>query len=561
MKTLPKTDVVIVGLGAAGGVAADVLTAAGLKVIGLEAGPYLTSKDFVKQLDELHGWSGRNRLGDIKFNREIPTWRPDTITPAIPSPVVWPMMNAVGGASIHYATLSWRFRPDDFNIRTGTIRRYGEAAIPADAALADWPVNYDELEPYYDKVEYAIGVSGKGGSNPFEGPRRRDYPMPPLRPSGYARLAEKAMRALGYHPFPQPSAINSVNYDGRAACSYCGFCAGFGCWNDSKSSTLVTAIRRAEATGRLEVRPLSTVTRILTNDQGQTTGVHYVDASGETYEQPARFVILSSYVYENVRRLLLSRSDYFPNGLSNNHGQVGKYYMSHAYVGVMGLFPGLDLNAFNGAGGQSVVIDDFNGDAFDHSGLNFIRGATINAATTNLPIAAANTHPPDVPGWGPGYKDWLQHGARSVGPLYAQVETLPYHSNFLDLDPTHKDFRGEPLVRVTYNHYENEKRAGQFIADKLTQIIKKMGASQSWLALPTMPIPVNTHAYGGTRMGHDPATSVVNAYSISHEVPNLAILGGSTFVSTTGYNPTETIQALSWRAAEHIAQHFDALAV
>jgi len=561
MKKLLKTDVVIVGLGAAGGIAANVLTKAGLKVVGLEAGPYLTSKDFMKGLDEISGFGMRNHLGATKFNHEIPTWRTDAAGKATPSPIALRMTNAVGGTSLQYAAMTWRLRADDFKIRSTTIKRYGESAFPADSALVDWPVSYEELEPYYTRVEHSIGVSGAGGANPFESKRSKDYPMPPIMQPGYSKMLETGMKELGYHPFPPPAAINSVSYGGRPACTYCGFCSGFACWNDSKSSTLVTSIHEAEASGKLEVRPLSTVTRILTNDNGQTTGVEYRTADGELVEQPAGVVILSSYVYENVRRLLLSKSDYFPNGLSNNHGQVGKYFMTHTFVLLNALFPGKAVNTWGGALAQSTAIDDLNGDNFDHTGLGFIRGALVSGFNGNLPIQAANALPPGVPNWGQGYKDWLKESANSVGNIVAQLETLPYHSNFLDLDPEFKDPKGEPVVRITYNIQDNEKRAGEFMTGKLTEILKKMGASKTWFWLPPIPLPVSTHAFGGARMGDDPATSVVDKYCMSHEVPNLAVLGGATFCSASGYNPTGTIQALSWRAAEHVAQNFSKLAV
>src|ERR1700730_10970936 len=185
MKVLPKTDVVIIGLGAAGGIASYVLTTAGLHVVGIEAGPRLGANDFTKELDEIAGNSHRNRLGDPKFNKEIPTWRPNANSANQPLSIAIRMMNAVGGTSIHYGTQSWRYRDDDFAARTTTVERYGEKALPKGSAVADWPFSYAELEPYYDKVEYLIGVSGKGGSNPFESPRARDYPMPPLRTMGY----------------------------------------------------------------------------------------------------------------------------------------------------------------------------------------------------------------------------------------------------------------------------------------------------------------------------------------------------------------------------------------
>lgn len=559
MRTFPQTDVVIVGLGAAGGVAADVLTKRGLRVVGLEAGPHLTNSDFITLLDEIAGCFTRNKLGDPKFNKEIPTWRPNESTPAGESPIVWPMMNAVGGTSVHYGAQSWRLSPGDFRIRSDTVARYGEAALPPGSSVADWPLRYEDLEPYYDYVEHAIGVSGRGDSNPFAGPRSRDYPMPPLRTAGYCALAGRAMRKLGYHPFPQPAAINSIDRDGRAACSYCGFCSGFGCWNDSKSSTLVTAIKRAQRSGRLEIRANSAVTRIMVDHAGKVSGVQYRTEGGEIVYQPAKFVVLSSFVYENVRRLLLSKSAAFPDGLSNNHGQVGRNYMSHGYVMAGGLFPGQKLNLFSGTTGQAVAMDDLNGDNFDHKGLGFIRGAIVFTFNQNLPIAAAGTVPPGVPKWGQAYKDWLRANVKSVGSMYSQLETLPYQGNYLDLDRIKTDPFGDPVIRVTYDFHDNERRAGAFIAERLRRILHAMGATESWVIMPAIPVPVNTHAFGGTRMGDDPVQSVVDRNCISHEVRNLAILGGSTFVSTSGYNPTQTIQALSWRSAEHIAASFSRL--
>lgn len=279
-------------------------------------------------------------------------------------------------------------------------------------------------------------------------------------------------------------------------------------------------------------------------------------------QQPAGFVILSTYVYENTRMLLLSKSDAYPAGLSNNHGQVGKYYLSHSYVGINGLFPGKALNLFSGTGSQAVAIDDLNGDNFDHSGLGFIRGAIVfSGSSGSMPIATGSGTPPDVPRWGKGYKDWIQKNANSVGVVFAQVETLPYHSNFLDLDPSKKDPQGFPVVRVTYDFQDNEQKAGAYFAQKLTEIAKEMGATKTWFSFPPIPLPLNSHAYGGTRMGDDPTTSVVDRNCISHEVPNLAILGGSCWPNTTGYNPTETILAVSWRAADYIAKNFGSLAV
>jgi gluconate 2-dehydrogenase alpha chain len=568
---LPKADVVIIGLGAAGGIAANVLTEAGINVVGLEAGPRLGIKEFLANDDEIAG-SIRNWTGEPKFNKELPTWRPDAKSPTAPPPVPpVPMANMVGGTSVHYGTQNWRFRADDFTVRSDTIARYGEAALPVGSTTVDWPIGYDELEPYYDQVEYLIGVSGKAGNikgqkiaggNPFESPRAREFPLPPLRSFGYGEMVAEAWTSLGYSPFPQPTAILSEEYDGRPACTFCGFCGSFGCWNDAKSSTLVSAIRHAEATGKLEIRPNSRVMKILSNDQGQVTGVQYLDENGEMQEQPAGVVILSTYVYENVRMLLLSTSDFYKEGLANNGGQVGKHYMSHAYVGSRGLFPGKRLNLWSGSSGQAVAMDDLNGDNFDHTGLGFIRGAVLFASNGDLPIGKSRTVAPGTPGWGSAYKRWIHENGDSTGQIFAQVEPQPYEHNVLDLDPDVKDPLGVPVIRVTYQLGENEINAATYINDKIVEMLEAAGATETWPSYPAdLPLPINSHAYGGTRMGEDPASTVVDKYGLAHEAPNLMVLGGSTFPGSSGYNPTETIEAHAWFAADYLAKNLNKIAI
>lgn len=568
---LPRADVVIIGLGAAGGIAAHVLTQAGINVVGFEAGPRLDVGDFLANDDEISG-AIRNWTGEPKFNKELPTWRPDarSATAAPPVPPV-PMANMVGGTSVHYGTQSWRLRADDFTVRTDTIEKYGQEALPEGSTTADWPVTYDELEPYYDQVEYLIGVSGQAGNingtlvaggNPFESSRQRDYPLPPLRRMGYEQMIGDTMRELGYHPFPQPAAILSEPYDGRSACSYCGYCSNFGCWNDSKSSTLVSAIRKAEETGRLEIRANSRVMKILSNDQGRVTGVEYIDENGEMQEQPAGVVILSSYIYENVRLLFLSTSDFYKNGLANSNGQLGKHYMSHAYVGSYGLFPGKRLNLWSGTSGQAVAMDDLNGDNFDHTGLGFIRGAVLFASNGELPIGKSRNLAPGTPAWGAAYKKYIHDNADSAGQIFAQVEPQPYEQNFLDLDPDVKDPLGVPVLRVTYSLGDNEIKAATHINGKIVEMLKAAGATETWPSYPAdLPLPINSHAYGGTRMGDDPAASVVDKYGLAFDAPNLMVLGGSNFPGSSGYNPTEMIEAHAWYAADYLAKNLQTIAL
>ncbi|HVV89290.1 MAG TPA: GMC family oxidoreductase [Solirubrobacterales bacterium] len=560
MAPLSKTDVVIIGMGAVGGVVADVLTAAGLEVVGLEAGPRLEKADFLKRLDEIgESFSIRNSLGGPKFNREIPTWRPKASEPTQPVPAVG-MANCVGGSSVHYGAQFWRFLEDDFTVASSTAKKYGKGALPKGASVVDWPMSYQELEPYYDKVEWQLGVSGKKGANPYEAPRSRDYPMPPLRAAGFPASMAETMAGMGLHPFEQPAAINSEIFNERPPCSFCGFCGyGFGCWNDSKTSTLVTSIPRAEESGHLDLRPNSRVLEITVDSQGNASGVKYLDEKGKEQVQPARFVVLCTYIYENNRLLLLSRSKAFPKGLSNNHGQVGKYYRPQVGTTINGLYAGKQLNIWAGTSGQTYCIDDYNGDAFDHKGLGFIRGASVQVSTNGMPIGNSVNVPPGVPLWGSRYKRWIHENAGSVAGLFAQMESLSYEANFVDLDPVVKDDLGIPVLRLTYSAYENEERMAEYLTEKLTAIHKEAGAKETWGGISVAPI--YSHAYGGTRMGDDPETNVVDKYGVSHEVPNLAVMGGSTFVSVSGYNPTEHMQALAWYGAQHIADDFESLAV
>ena len=323
----------------------------------------------------------------------------------------------------------------------------------------------------------------------------------------------------------------------------------------AKASTNVTTIPLAEQRRNFKILTRARVTRILTDRDGRARGVEFV-RGGETFVQPAEAVILSTYVYENNRLLMLSRSQAHPRGIGNRRGQLGKHYMAHSYLTVNGLFAGRKLNTFSGSGAQFTALDDWDADNFDHAGLGFINGATLSSGMENKPIGQARTTPPGVPQWGSGYKAWLKANANSVGSAFAQVPCMPYEANMLDLDPTAKDQHGRPRIRITFQLGENEERMGAFLRQKLEAWLKEAGATETWGGEEVTPIAVNSHAYGGTRMGSDPAESVVNRWGQVHGVPNLFVLGGSTFPSTTSKNPTQTIMALAWRSADHLVRNW-----
>jgi gluconate 2-dehydrogenase alpha chain len=563
---LKPTDVVVIGLGAAGGVAVLPLTQAGIEVIGLEAGTWLRADDFAPDeiRNNLRGWPQAVQ----KANREIPTHRTSRNEPTSPRLAIHPMMNAVGGTTLHYWAQSWRLNPWDFKVVSETTRRYGASRIPKGSTIEDWPFGLEELESYYDKVEYEIGVSGQAGNikgkidprgNTFEGARAREYPMPPLRGTSFTDMMADAARKLGWKPFPGPAAVNTRAYQGRTGCAYHGYCARGGCHINAKGSTAVTTIPKAQATKRLSVVTEAHVTTIEVGSNGRVSGVNYIKG-GMEYFQPAKVVLVASYVYENVRLLLLSKSKAFPNGLSNNHGQVGRHYFSHNQIGgVTALFP-KRLNNWYGLPAQGVAVDDWADDNFDHSGLDFIGGGNLWVYSDRRPISAANMSTYGrAPRWGSAWKTFITQNADSWNVSYLQKTTLPYEDNYLDLDPTVKDPLGFPVCRITADYKDNERRVSTFIQDKMVEWYKAAGAiATEKTGMGTMG--PTTHAYGGTRMGDNVETNVVDRWGFSHEAPNLGILGASVMGTSGARNPTLTAQALAWRTAERLAKNWKQIA-
>jgi gluconate 2-dehydrogenase alpha chain len=562
-----KANVVVIGLGGAGGVAVEPLTAAGLEVVALEAGTRLGPRDFAP--DELRnnyrGWPHAAQ----KANREVPVHRPNPAAPDSPRAAIHPMMNGVGGTTVHYWAQSWRLNPWDFKVVSDTTRRYGATRIPAGSTVEDWPLGLGELEPYYDKVEYALGVSGQAGNvngvidrrgNIFEGPRARAYPMAPLRGTEFTDLMGTAARRLGWNPFPGPAAVNSEQYDARSACLYHGYCSRGGCHVSAKNSTAVSTIPRAERTGKLEIVTEAHATRIRVDREGRASGVEYIK-NGETYLQPADVILLACYTYENTRLLLLSTSAAYPNGLANNHGQVGRHYFTHNQgAGVLALFPH-KLNRWYGLPAQGVAIDEWADDNFDHDALDFIGGGNLWVYSDQRPIAAASMPTFDrAPRWGPEWKKFVMANADRWVNSYIQKTTLPYDDNYLDLHPTVRDPLGDPVCRITADYKDNDRKLAAFTQDKMEQWFREAGAIAT-LRGPIGTMGVSTHAYGGTRMGDNPDTNVVDRFGFCHEVPNLGILGASVMGTSGARNPTLTAQALAWRTAAHLVATWSTLAV
>ena len=561
-----KTDVVIVGMGAAGGILAAELGKAGMKVIGLERGPRLATADF-SALDELRYFQRQDLRPNAK--RQPVTWRPNAKARANPLPIL-NYGNQAGGGTVHYGAISWRFHEDDFRSRSQTIDRYGASAIPKDSSLIDWPLTYADLEPFYDRAEYELGVSGKAGNlqgrkieggNPFEAPRRREYPLPPLMADQSGVIFAAGARKLGYHPFSSPRAILSQTYQGRPGCTYCGFCQAFGCHIGAKSSILVTKLPEADATGNFKLLTGTMCYRVKSDNSGRVTGVSYWGSDGSDNTIEAELVILAPFIYDNTRLLLLSKTAKFPNGLANSSGQVGKHLMAHIGARVFAAFDDRFVNIYMGPNAQKHSLDDWNADNFDHSGLGFIRGAQISITPADLeggPIGAAMSMnpPPGVPRWGAAYRDFLSKYFARYAAIIAQTDNLPYADQTIDLDPNVRDQWGLPAPRLTYDwRRPNELARVEFMLGKLEELGRAMGATHVWRSPPGAGAP-GAHHEGGTRMGSDPKTSVVNRYGQSWDIPNLFIIGSSTYPSMSGFNPTLTIQALAYMSADAIANRY-----
>lgn len=550
-------DVCLVGVGAVGGILAKELASAGLKVVGFERGPAPRAADYTPR-DSIRFIARADRLDWV---RHEPTTTRARDGDAAELRYRTSPLNVLGGALLHWTGQASRYMPGDFKVYTHEIANGGAERACADLTgydVVDWPIGYDDLEPYYEKFEWEFGVSGHAGANPFGGPRKCGYPLPPLRRSARMELFAEACRKLGYHAYDSPAGILSQSYKPpepydtriaeRPACVYCGHCNFYGCHVHAKAATLYTAIPVAVSTGNFDLRTNAKVFRIDVDDRGNVIGVAYFDADGVAREQRARVVILGAFVFENVRLLLLSKTVRFANGLANSSGLVGRYILAHGDVRAYGLFDDFIVNGFIGPGSAAMRVDDFNGDNFDHTGLGFIRGGTIGTSGEGTPVSRMDVVPPDVPRWGKEYKEYFARYYTRTFDLNIQPETLPHEDNRVDLDPEVRDAWGVPLPRVTFDFHQNEHRLHRFMAGVGEKIMRATGASKVWTGGKERP---NRWA-GGTRMGSDPRRSVVNGFCQSHDVPNLFVVGSSTFPTLAGYPPTATIAALSYRTAEYI---------
>jgi choline dehydrogenase-like flavoprotein len=505
---LQTADVAIVGAGACGSLVAHDLTRRGFSVVVLEAGRRF---DPARDLKNSEG-----NAAHIMWN--------DPRVYAGKHPIVPKSGTGVGGGTLTWLGVMPRFHPADF--RTYSTEGVGR----------DWPIGYDDLRPYYERVEREFGLAGECG--PFA-PESYTLPMPPHRFNWHGQVLARGARKLGANPFAPPIAINSTEYDGRPACTYCGWC-GSGCSTGAKATASQVYLARAEQKGA-RVISNAFVHRInYDSHAGRVTGVSYLDERNEEHEIEARLVVLAAHALETPRLLLLSSNPSFPNGLANSSGTVGRSFMSHPTWQVFGTFDE-PINAYKGMQMGHVMVQDY----YKPDPANGYARGYVLISYMMTPITYANL---SGSMFGAELNEFLD-AYPFTAAWWAHAEGLPSDANTVTLDSELKDSRGIPAARLTYEWGENDLRLVAAARDKAAAMMEASGARKVRIGLN-----YGAHAMGSCRMGTDPRTSVVNQFGQSHDVPNLFICDTSVFVTGSGVNPTLTAMAISARSAEYIAE-------
>lgn len=545
-------DAIIVGSGPGGSTVADVLTRAGWSVVIFERG-----RNHLIDLDDPTRLIAEYSNDEIKFlTRHFlgpdPWLEPRTFrrTAADGDRLhvgeVNSLPTTVGGGGVHADGKVPRFREDDFTVRSSLGPVEG-------ASVADWPIGYEDLEPHYAEAERLIGVAGDASANPFAAWRSGPYPMAPGAPMYASTLTAAAAERLGFHPYDAPTAANTVPYDGRPPCNNCGFCAYFGCPIHAKGDP-VASLQRALLTGNAELRPESFVSRILFKN-GRADGVEWTDTEGGTHVETATYVVVAAGAMETPRLLLLSGIE---------HPEIGRNLMFHFQTMVLGQMPmrvhGHRGRAVTHLHDDHIVVDDAARAAAREAGLPWVKGGLVEHITPSQPMFEAKYYP-----WGPRHKDMMRASPMRDHLLgfCMQGEDLPQSDNRIDLDPAIRDMRGFPVARTTYQPHRHELVASEHHGARLAAILTEAGAERTFTV--TSPntegdefvtsgqkmsaIPASRHIAGTARMGHDPATSVCDAWGRLHQMPNVLIADSSLFPTGAGYGPTLTLVALAIRNA------------
>ena len=592
MKHLKPVDVVIVGGGWSGLLMAkEIVSRTGLHVVVLERGPARKTADYAAGMDEVD-YAIRNRLMQSPAEQTV-THRHSTKDRAAPIRQYGSFKpgTGTGGTGEHWGGISDRYLPDFFVLDTHLREKYGARSLPPELTVQDWGITYDDLENDYWRAEQLLGVSGKAGNlrgqlmeggNIFEGPRQHEYPTPPLKPNYGMTFFQKAARELGYHPFPLPAANLSevyTNPDGvsRPGCTYCGYCPSFGCMIGAKAQPTNTLMPVLQKKRSFELRNHSWVRRVV-HHEDHAEGVIYMDQNGNETLQPAEAVILAAWTPHNTRLLLLSHTG-DPYDPITGKGTLGKN-LTHQVTADGGAFVihNEALNSFMTSGALGYNFADFDGDLSLDPKWGILRGGTFGRGTTpgELPITSFGRVPLEK-----GQRNWGAEWKKAGIRLWDRIGTgngfrgdhLSYRQNFMDLDPTYTDRWGDPLLRITLDwtaHEHSQMAFGRRISIQLAQEIARIAGAK--LIVPSknrensMPslekdnppkLPrysaanySTTHIQGGAIMGQSPENSVVNTFLQHWQIPNLWVIGSSSFPQNSSGNPTLTILAVTYRAAD-----------
>src|SRR5712692_6926290 len=525
MSTHEKVDVAIVGAGASGSVFAAVLAKAGKKVVVLETGPDWQLSDLISS----DFWGRRIKTAGAPFLLEGKN----------PFGYSYQSGWGVGGAALHYFANLPRLLPNDFKIRSEHNR------------ALDWPISYQDVAPYYDKVARDIGVSGNARAEEIWRPAGEPYPMPPMKTFRNGEVWLKGFDAVGIRMVPAAVGMNSTTYKGRPPCIYDGWCH-VGCPIGALANPLVTYLSDARKAGA-EVRPWSTVTRTLTNTKGnRVTGVEYYDDKKEKQFQPAAVVVLAAWAAQNPRIMLNSTNDKHPKGLANASSLVGRYMMTHYASGTWAIFDENVENHMGTTGAQYMSYDRYG--KTSHKGAFGSSFIVAGSALKTSDLGGFANARPDL--FGADLHAFMKRAARGLTRINAFGEEMPNIENRIEL-ASDKDEFGMPLGKIIHSFDQDAVGLWNANFEEGLKIARATGAKEVWSARGNQP---TIHLMGGTIMGTGAGNSVVNSYGQTHEIPNLYVAGPGIFPTGGASNPTYTIFALSLRGAEQLAAQWSTVA-
>ncbi|RWR15534.1 GMC family oxidoreductase [Paenirhodobacter populi] len=575
-----KKDVVIVGLGWTGSIMGIELAQEGLEIVALERGRdqhTVPEFKYPNQIDELkYGVRFKNMQHPAQQTVTVRRNLDETALPYRNMGSFLPA-NGVGGAGTHWNGHTWRPQEVEFHLRSYIRDRWGEQIIPEDMTIADYPVSYAELEPFFTQFDKVAGISGyagnlngqiREGGNPFEAPRSEDYPMPP-HPATYdsAKFGEAA-RALGYHPFTMPAGIASTAYTNpygmqMGPCNFCGFCERYGCYQYSKASPQTAILDALKRYPNFSYRTHAEVLRVEKSADGKTaTGVTYFDeATQEEVFQPADIVIMSSYQLNNVHLMLVSGIGQ-PYDPATGEGVTGKNYAYQITGGTTLFFKDEIFNPFVGHGANATVIDDFGMNQNDFGALGFIGGSYLFSGTFNGQPIRSMPLPTGTAAWGAAWKEGIGEWYGHSMTIATHGSVMSYRTHSLDLDPTYRDRHGRPLMRMTYDWNDNELNMEAYLTGQIEKFVDflKPDAVARGHKLPGAHYDVrpyqSTHNTGGHIMSETPDTGVVNKFSQVWGMHNVFACGAGNFVQNTQYNPTGLVGALAYHTAHAIRTQY-----